>query len=107
MKCGRQRSRRMVRPFLRNAAFCNIDGMAGVVWCKPFAPENHQPDTTAYKGECSWHGRAAANGPPCPNEPFASVKIREDSGYETVWSACPVALRLISERYGFPIPPSA
>ena len=46
-----------------------------VIWVKPYERENHSPDTDGYKGLCGWHGMTAGRGP-CPNKPYASVKLR-------------------------------
>ncbi|NJP98753.1 hypothetical protein HCN51_56635 [Nonomuraea sp. FMUSA5-5] len=69
---------------------------------KPYERENHNPDTEGYKGLCGWHGMTEGRGP-CPNEPYASVKLRY-ADYQPVQSACVEALKEISQRYGFPIP---
>jgi hypothetical protein len=76
---------------------------AHVIWVKPFDPQHHQPETAGRRGQCSWHGQTERRGT-CPDRPFASVKLSY-ADYEPVQSACPRALREISDRYGFPIPP--
>jgi hypothetical protein len=73
-----------------------------VIWVKPYERENHNPDTEGYKDLCGWHGMTEGRGP-CPNEPYASVKLRY-ADYQPVQSACVEALKEISQRYGFPIP---
>ncbi|GAB3428524.1 hypothetical protein [Flindersiella endophytica] len=76
--------------------------MSEVVWCKPYNPELHTGAVGA-GGVCTWHGERR-HSQRCPEAPYASVKIRDASGRESIWSACPAALRLISDQYGFPIP---
>ena len=76
-----------------------------VIWVKPFDPANHGSDTAGRRGECGWHGQTEQRGT-CADKPFASVKLQY-ADYAPVQSACARALREISQRYGFPIPPES
>jgi hypothetical protein len=74
-----------------------------IVWVKPFDPANHKPETEGRAGRCGWHG--TNEGAPCGETPFASVKF-DYADFQPIYSACERAVREISRRYGFPIPPS-